>query len=201
MLLKIENQDPRVQRTRRLLTQALRELLAEKDFHKITVGDITSRANVNRATFYAHFEDKQALINYSVQESFQEVLDSKLPADPTFTPDSLRPLALATCEFLEIFVDHCAPTERQNHAPLLAQVQARLYDVLLEWIEQSVPHALRSEPSPQMIAMATSWTIFGTAFQWAHETNRVSAAHIVDQLLPLLTEGLPAVNSSPASGG
>jgi AcrR family transcriptional regulator len=40
---------------------AMRELLLEKDFKKISVSDIVNRADVGRATFYAHFEDKEDL--------------------------------------------------------------------------------------------------------------------------------------------
>jgi AcrR family transcriptional regulator len=51
--------DPRVKRTRQLLLQAFTAVLAEKrSIPSITIRDITQRATVNRATFYAHFEDK-----------------------------------------------------------------------------------------------------------------------------------------------
>jgi AcrR family transcriptional regulator len=50
--------DPRVRRTRQLLQDALLALLAEKRFEAITVQDITERATLNHATFYAHFADK-----------------------------------------------------------------------------------------------------------------------------------------------
>jgi AcrR family transcriptional regulator len=153
---------------------------------------------VNRATFYAHFEDKQALVNYSIQANFQEVLDDRLPSDPMFTPDNLHLLTLATCEFLEGFVGRCAPSARQNHVPLLAQVQARLYDVLLEWLQSASPHLPSTKLSLQLVAMATSWTIFGAAFEWAHGKRDLSAMQLADQLLPLLAQGLPSINNSPA---
>jgi AcrR family transcriptional regulator len=54
--------DPRVKRTRQLLLQAFISLLEERHtIHSIRVADITERATINRATFYAHFEDKYAL--------------------------------------------------------------------------------------------------------------------------------------------
>src|SRR5205814_10062730 len=53
--------DPRVRRTRKLLRDALVELLAEKSFHAINVQEVADRATLNRATFYAHFVDKFAL--------------------------------------------------------------------------------------------------------------------------------------------
>jgi AcrR family transcriptional regulator len=54
--------DPRIRRTRELLQQALDKLLETNEFEKISVQDITDAATVNRATFYAHYPDKFALL-------------------------------------------------------------------------------------------------------------------------------------------
>ncbi len=53
--------DRRIQRTRQLLQDALLSLILEKGYSAVTVQDIIDRANVGRATFYAHFQDKDAL--------------------------------------------------------------------------------------------------------------------------------------------
>lgn len=43
-------------RSQRLLKEAFSQLLAEKPYEKITVADVTRRADLNRGTFYAHFD-------------------------------------------------------------------------------------------------------------------------------------------------
>ncbi|HET7441862.1 MAG TPA: TetR/AcrR family transcriptional regulator [Terriglobales bacterium] len=55
-------EDRRVQRTRELLQGALLALIREKGFEALTVQDIIDRANVGRATFYAHFDNKEDLL-------------------------------------------------------------------------------------------------------------------------------------------
>src|SRR3954469_24204144 len=55
-------QDRRVQRTQRLLREALFELIPENGFESLSVQDIIDRANVGRATFYAHFDSKDDLL-------------------------------------------------------------------------------------------------------------------------------------------
>ena len=57
-----EKHDRRSQRTRRLLGDALVALLSEKRYDLITVQDIIGRANVGRTTYYAHRQDKEALL-------------------------------------------------------------------------------------------------------------------------------------------
>src|SRR5688572_1470420 len=65
--------DPRVQRTQNLLRDALIELIDEKTYEKITIQDITTRATVNRATFYRHFLDKDELLNQSIDKMLKEL--------------------------------------------------------------------------------------------------------------------------------
>src|SRR3954469_23951916 len=55
-------QDRRVRRTRRLLREALLALVLEKGYEAVTVQDVLDRADVGRATFYAHFRDKDDLL-------------------------------------------------------------------------------------------------------------------------------------------
>lgn len=49
--------DRRSRRTRNALTAALMALLKEKPLKNITVTELAERADVNRATFYVHFQD------------------------------------------------------------------------------------------------------------------------------------------------
>jgi len=51
--------DRRVERTQQLLRAALLSLIEEKGFEALTVQDIIDRANVGRATFYSHFDNKE----------------------------------------------------------------------------------------------------------------------------------------------
>lgn len=54
--------DRRVERTKRLLREALHDLLRERSYDQITVQHILDRADVGRSTFYAHFRNKDQLL-------------------------------------------------------------------------------------------------------------------------------------------
>lgn len=56
------NKDRRIQKTKKLLHEALGELIREKPFDEIVVQEILDRANVGRSTFYTHFSDKDELL-------------------------------------------------------------------------------------------------------------------------------------------
>ncbi len=79
-------EDLRVRRTRKLLMQALIDLIIEKGFSAITVQDIADRAMVHRATFYRHYVDKYDLLEQYMNEVYeltaaQEELASVQPHD------------------------------------------------------------------------------------------------------------------------
>jgi AcrR family transcriptional regulator len=57
-----KKQDRRVQRTQQSVRRALFELIQERGFESLSVQDIIDRANVGRATFYAHFQSKDDLL-------------------------------------------------------------------------------------------------------------------------------------------
>src|SRR5918995_7303911 len=57
-----KGRDRRIERTQQLLRGALRSLIQEKGFEALTVQEIIDRANVGRATFYAHFDNKDDLL-------------------------------------------------------------------------------------------------------------------------------------------
>ena len=64
--------DPRRQKTRKALFNALAELLTEKELRKVTVQEISDKAEVNRVTFYNHFLDVYDLNDQLENEVLQE---------------------------------------------------------------------------------------------------------------------------------
>lgn len=68
--------DRRQKKTREAIFRAFTELLSKKHYSQITVGEIIERADVGRATFYAHFETKDFLLKELCEELFCHIFDS-----------------------------------------------------------------------------------------------------------------------------
>ena len=66
--------DRRVQKTRKLLQNALIELVAEKGYEAVSIREILDKANVGRSTFYAHFQDKDQLL-HSILDRLDELFE------------------------------------------------------------------------------------------------------------------------------
>ncbi|WP_411347000.1 TetR/AcrR family transcriptional regulator [Paenibacillus sp. WLX2291] len=94
--------DRRVLRTREAILQALLQLAYEKPLHAITVMDITRAADINRATFYAHYQDKQDLLDSCMDEILVE-LDEVMERPQTRQPEQPFDLELLAGVFREMF--------------------------------------------------------------------------------------------------
>ena len=62
-----ENRRSRI--TRRVFRESLTELMLEKGMQKISVNEICKRADMNRSTFYAHYEDQFDLLR-EIEDEF-----------------------------------------------------------------------------------------------------------------------------------
>jgi AcrR family transcriptional regulator len=58
----MEATDRRIQKTKRILSEAMLGLILEKGYEAITVQEIIDKANVGRSTFYSHYENKEQLL-------------------------------------------------------------------------------------------------------------------------------------------
>ena len=66
----------RVRRTQKLLREALIELIEERGFEALTIGEITERAMVSRAAFYRNYQDKYDLVEQIFEEAMSALLNA-----------------------------------------------------------------------------------------------------------------------------
>ena len=128
--------DRRVQRTRKLLRDALMALILENGYDAVTIQDITNRANLGRATFYLHYRDKEELLLSSLQEIFDELVatvERDMPGLSMLNDDNLPGL---------VAFQHAA-AHRDLYRVMLsgqaaAKVEHRIRDYLAEVIKRRI---------------------------------------------------------------
>lgn len=74
--------DRRVRRTRAALQGALIGLVEERDLSQISVADVVERAEVNRSTFYAHYQDVHELAEAACTSMIDDLIGVVLALDP-----------------------------------------------------------------------------------------------------------------------
>jgi len=186
-LMEEEQLDPRVKRTRGLILAAFDEIVPEKGFQSLTVQDITDKAEINRATFYAHFADKYDLLDQSIRQRFRQELEKRTLNACHYTDENLRILIVAVCEFVSHAHAHCTTTEPQFEALVETQVKKQLYELLQMWLEKE-----ETLIDTKTAATAASWAVYGLVLQWIHEkdTERIPAEQFAAQVFPLIATNL-----------
>lgn len=109
------SEDLRVAKTKQYIKSAFLNLLKEKNYAKVSVKEISAKANINRNTFYLHYSSKDDLVSSLVNEvilkqstSFFSVLSKindldKLPLSSYITCSNLMIEALTKeIEFYQI---------------------------------------------------------------------------------------------------
>ncbi|OGO72670.1 MAG: hypothetical protein A3K45_08875 [Chloroflexi bacterium RIFOXYC12_FULL_59_14] len=185
MLPTDQRLDPRVKRTRGLILQSFENLLAEKNFETISVQDVTDKAQVNRATFYAHFQDKYALLDYSISQMFMQEIEKRTLNVCHYTPNNLRNLIIAVCEFLSHLHHGCTQPHQQFESLVESQIKTQIYDLLIVWLKQ-----VKSPISAEIPATVATWAIYGLASYYSHSKKRPILEKFVDEALPLVAVNL-----------
>jgi AcrR family transcriptional regulator len=180
-----EKLDPRVKRTRSLILRSFESLLAEKGFETISVQDVTDRAEINRATFYAHFHDKYELLDYSISQMFRHEIEKRTLDACHYTPDNLRNLILAVCEFLSNMHSECAQPHQQFESLTEGTIKNILFELLSHWLKQT-----GTKISTDIPATVATWAIYGLASFYSHNKKRPALDKFVDEALPLVAVNL-----------
>src|SRR5260370_9767765 len=182
-LVTAEPRDRRVQRTKKLLHQALMSLILEKKYESITVQEILDRADVGRSTFYLHFKDKDDLLvsGFRYLESF---LESARKTSATAAGKSyLRIIGFSLPMF-----EHAQEYRRVNRALLGSDAEAvvrrRIHSVLAGIVSLELGLELRQRKigngpvSPELLAHFLVFTYISVLTWWLNSTNPVPPKEI-----------------------
>ena len=163
-----ETTDPRILRSRRMLMEALARLLSKKEFADTSVQEIADEATLNRATFYLHYADKNALLQAMTESRFRDLIDRRAI---TFTNcnGALRAIALGVCDYLAETTG--CPTQLAR-MPLEVSIIPVVEDMFKEGLAQ---HGLAPGVDAALLATTAAWAVFGAARRWFQTPNRIPA--------------------------
>jgi AcrR family transcriptional regulator len=181
--------DPRVRRTRELLTTAFGDLMTERGFAAVTVQDVAERAGINRATFYAHYDDKFALFDQMVRSLFRAELERRLPPADRFDLDGLPLLVRVVLETLVQIHEHCGPHGLSGTPPLEGIVQDEVQLYVRAWLDASAG-ARKRRVSAATAALVVSSGIIGAGVPWSRTAKRPPVERLVREICELLVPAL-----------
>jgi AcrR family transcriptional regulator len=191
-----KRKDRRVQRTQQLLEAALLSLIKEKDFDSVSVQQIIDRANVGRATFYAHYENKEDLLasgfrglQESLKERQREALARTRTVDERLLAFSYHLLAHAN-EHRDIFP---AMVSQRGGAVIQHLLRQILVNVVREDAKAMGARAGGAKLPSEVTVQFVAGGLFGLLMWWMDGKMRLSVEEVNDIFRRL---AIPAVKAA-----
>jgi len=170
-----ETTDPRILRSRRMLMEALATLLTKKELDDISIQEIADEATLNRATFYLHYSDKNALLQAMTAARFSDLIARR---GITFTDcnAALRAIARGVCDYLSETTG--CPTQLAR-IPLEGSIIPVVEDMFKEGLAL---HGIAPGVDAAMLATTAAWAVFGAARRWFQTPNRIPAEEMAARI-------------------
>ncbi len=170
-----EQTDLRIRRTHKFLQEAMIELITEKGFDAITVGDIAERAMINRATFYRHYQDKYDLVAKIFEETANELVENMKPFRKGMGQSETENPPEIWIQFFEHVAEHArlyrAMLGKNGSSWFAARMREHVIKIMLEqerrWRQQMEPSQPIDPAMPQELpGMQLSHVLIGTIVWW-----------------------------------
>ncbi len=194
--MKKKIEDRRVERTRKLLHEALMALIVEKGYEDVTVQDILDRANLGRSTFYTHYRHKDELL-LSGFDHLRTMLEDRHRA---LLSAKGRGKAADFNLSLELF-RHA----RENHGHYKAMVgkqsgqmiMRQAHDYLAALVREHLSSVMKSRRNPLVpLDMAAHWIVssFLSLMTWWLDCGLPYTAEEMDEMFKRLT--MPGIEAA-----
>jgi AcrR family transcriptional regulator len=170
-----ETTDPRIVRSRHMLREALAKLLIHKSFDDISIQEIADEATLNRATFYLHYPDKNALLQAMAAARFGELI-ARRGLSFTDCDGALRAIALGVCDYL---AETAGCPGQLAKMPLEGSIIPVVEDMFRKG---AADHALTPGVDPELLATTAAWAIFGAAHSWFQMPDRIPAEEMAARI-------------------
>lgn len=184
--------DPRIKKTRRYLKEALLSLIKQKGFDAITVRDLTQEADINRATFYQHYQDKFDLLDQTIDEmllsmatyvapkSMREFTENK-DSSPVF--ERLFQFIYENTFFFQVMMGEKGVPSFQHRMLKIIQ------QFMNEKIDQLHPHPEKMNVPKEILIHYISFANLGLITYWLENDMKYSAKYMAKQLSELSVRG------------
>lgn len=170
-----EQTDLRIRRTHRFLQEAMIELITEKGFEAITVGDIAERAMINRATFYRHYQDKYDLVAKIFEETADYLVEHMKPLHTDSGYRDIENMPEIWVKFFEHVAEHTrlyrAMLGKNGSSWFATRMREHIIKLMLEnerrWKRPVEPgHQIDPTMPPALPVMQLSHVLIGTIIWW-----------------------------------
>ncbi|MFD0672877.1 TetR/AcrR family transcriptional regulator [Cohnella sp. GCM10027633] len=182
--------DMRVMRTRKLLWNALLDLLEAREFDSLTVQEICDAAMVHRTTFYKHFEDKFALLSYGLAK-MDELFAGTSYEERIFHPMRLM-MRFADAKEFRVLAKAAGESSFLNEMLTKHGAEALKRDML-----RAQANGMNFKVPVEMMAAFYSGAASGLCTWWMNDGARIPPEQIDDYLGLMINRNLFLPDKAP----
>jgi AcrR family transcriptional regulator len=158
-----------------MLMDALVRLLDQKEFDDISIQEIADEAGLNRATFYLHYPDKNALLQAMTAARFRDLI-ARRGLSFANCDGALRAIALGVCDYL---AETTSCPSQLTKMPLEGSIIPVVEGIFQEGAAQ---HGIAPGAELELLAATAAWAIFGAARRWYQTPDRISAEEMAARI-------------------
>lgn len=171
--------DRRAQQSRNLIKQTYISLIQEKGSIDVSITEIVAHCDINRSTFYMHFQTKEHLQNQITLDFIEDlcaIIEQYAQASPNFFFEYRVQLAIFRYVEQHYFAFHTLLTFTDS---FLKKLSSEVYNQFLLSVRDKIS-------SPQIVATYYTSVITGMIYHWSVETNyQYSAKYIAQETTKL----------------
>jgi len=182
-----ESQDLRVRRTRKWLQEALLSLMLEKPMSKISIAEITDRAQVSRPTFYLHYRYKEEVL-----EDYLDSMYRNFMIDMNPHLDSIIQGKMAI-KFFEQIGDQAVFLKSLINSEVSSLVMNKLhkycYDVIKQSLKQA-PYMSIDDTTWDFVIASIAGSVYAMSIQWLQSDMGSSPKEMGELTMRLIRPGI-----------
>ncbi|MFT4413777.1 TetR/AcrR family transcriptional regulator C-terminal domain-containing protein [Fredinandcohnia humi] len=187
MSTKMFKTDRRIVKSKKALKETILLLMQQKDFKEISIKDIVEFADLNRGTFYKHYQYKEDILDDIIDEVITDLIESyrePYKNTETFEVSKLTSKAIKIFEHVYKYSDFYTLIVRSS---ALTGFQNKICDVLKDLTIQDLS-SQSSNPNinREIVASYHSYAILGMIIEWIKGGFTYSPSYMAEQLLEII---------------
>ena len=184
---KPKSADRRIQKSKTALKDALLTLMQTKDFKTISITNLVQLADLNRGTFYKHYQDKEELLEEVIDEVMKDLTVSYRAPYENLTVIEINKLSASAIKIFEHVAAHANFYSLLGKANILTGLQTRICDELIDLISQDFANnPLNIKINIKIAASYQAYAIWGMITEWIQSDFIYPADYMAEQLLEIL---------------
>ncbi|WP_230161161.1 TetR/AcrR family transcriptional regulator [Peribacillus simplex] len=179
--------DRRIRKSKMALKESLISLMQNKDFREISITDIVELADLNRGTFYKHYQYKEELLEEVMEDVIADLIISY--REPyknveTFTINELTASVIKIFEHVAKYANIYTLILKSNAWPtLLERICNELKKLPLKDLEDYRPNP---KINTELASSYQAYAILGMIIEWVNTGFKYSADYMAEQLLEII---------------